>query len=121
MLNGFQRILPMSSVGFVWAHRNKDAKAEIDTYKFPTNMREKTVILLDTLLATAGTINAAVDVVSSYNPNKIIVASILTTEYGLNNVSEKVSLVVAIDTTDTLDEKMYIYPGVGDSGDRLYG
>lgn len=121
MLSGFQRILPMSSVGFVWAHRNKDAKAEIDTYKFPMNMREKTVILLDTMLATAGTINAVVDVVSKYNPKQIMVASILATELGIGSVSDKVSILATVDTTDTLDENMYIYPGVGDSGDRLYG
>lgn len=121
MLSGFQRILPMSSVGFVWAHRNKEAKAEIDTYKFPMNIREKTVILLDTMLATSGTINAVVNVISTYNPKQIIVASILATEFGIKNISDKVSIIAAIDTTDTLDENMYVYPGVGDSGDRLYG
>lgn len=121
MLSGFQRILPLSSVGFVWAHRNKEAKAEMDTYKFPMNIKNKTIILLDTMLATAGTINSVVDVVSTYSPKQIIVASILATELGIERVSDKVSVLVAVDTTDTLDEKMYICPGVGDSGDRLYG
>lgn len=121
MLNSFQKILPKSSVGFVWAHRNKEANAEIDNYKFPKNMRDKTVILLDTMLATAGTINAAVETISTYNPKQIIVASILATELGIESVSDKVSTIATVDTTDTLDENLYIYPGVGDSGDRLYG
>lgn len=121
MLSGFQRIIPKSSVGFIWAHRNTDAKAEVDTFKFPSNMENKTIIILDTMLATAGTINSVVDVVLPYNPKQVIVASILATEYGINNISEKVIALVAIETSDTLNEKLYIYPGVGDSGDRLYG
>lgn len=121
MLSGFQRILPKSSVGFVWAHRNKDVKAEIDVYKFPAKMVGKTIILLDTMLATAGTINAVTNLVSVYEPKQIIVASILATELGINSLSDKVAMITVVDTTDILDENMYIYPGVGDSGDRLYG
>lgn len=120
MLGGFQRILPQSKTGFVWAHRDKNAKAEIDKYKFP-NVKDKTVIILDTMLATAGTINACVGLISEYHPKQILCASILSTQVGMENLSELISVSVSVSLTDELDSHAYIYPGVGDSGDRLYG
>lgn len=121
MLSGFQRMLPQSRIGFILAHRNEKAEAEIDNYRFPDEMNQKTVILLDTMLATAGTVNAAAKLLWKYNPKQILCASVLATETGLNKLSPYVSKVFYADSSDTLDERMYIYPGVGDSGDRLFG
>ncbi len=77
MLSGFQRILPNSRTAFVWAHRNKDAVAELDKYKFPSNMGNKTAIILDTMLATGGTVNLVSDLLRPYKPKQIFCASIL--------------------------------------------
>lgn len=127
MLSSFQRILPLSKTGFVWAHRDEQAKAVIDKYKFPKNaygewdLKEKTVIILDTMLATAGTINATVELIQRNFPRQILCASILSTQVGMDNISDSISTVVTASVSDTLDERAYIYPGVGDSGDRLYG
>lgn len=127
MLNSFQRILPKSKTGFVWAHRDKNINPVIDKYKFPKDelgecdLNNKTVVILDTILATAGTINACADLIYQYNPKQILCASILSTQTGCDHLSDLISILVTASVSDTLDEHFYVYPGVGDSGDRLYG
>jgi uracil phosphoribosyltransferase len=125
MLGAFQRVLPQSKTGFVWAHRDHEANASIDKYKFPKNedlgLRNRTVIILDTMLATAGTVNKCADLIEQYHPKQILCASILSTQTGIKNISDSIAYVVTASISDGLDENAYIYPGVGDSGDRLYG
>ena len=127
MLGAFQRLFPMAKTGFVWAHRNEDAVAVIDKSKFPKNengdvaISGRTVVILDTMLATAGTVNATVELIMKYRPKQIVCASVLSTPLGIRNLSGDVSALVTISETDGLDERAYICPGVGDSGDRLYG
>ena len=127
MLSAFQRLLPFSKTGFVWAHRDYNFQAVIDKVKFPkaengiVDPKGKTVIVLDTMLATAGTVNATAEIVAKYNPRQIICVSILATKEGISNLSSQYSAIIAASDTDGLDLNKYIYPGVGDSGDRLYG
>ena len=121
MLSGFQRVLPNSRTAFVWAHRNKEAVAELDKCKFPSDMENKTAIILDTMLATGGTVNLVSDLLRPYKPKQILCASILAIPSGVANLSDDINTVFAAGITDKLDDNLYVYPGVGDSGDRLYG
>lgn len=120
MVSGFQRILPKSKCGFIWAQRDENGVAHIDKHKIP-DVKKKTVILLDTMLATAGTINSSVDLIMDGSPKQIFSCSILSTQVGVSHLSSCVTANFTVDCSDTLDERLYIYPGVGDSGDRLYG
>ena len=127
MLGAFQRLLPMSKVGFVWAHRDEKALPIMDKAKFPKNsdgevdFMGKTVIILDTMLATAGTVNKTAEIIMEYEPKQIICASVLSTPVGINNLSKLFTAIVTASEADGLDDRAYICPGVGDSGDRLYG
>lgn len=127
MLGAFQRLLPMSKVGFVWAHRDENVLPIIDKAKFPKNSKGeleiagKTIIILDTMLATAGTVNKTAEMIIEHNPRQIICVSVLSTPIGINNLSDNFSVLVTASVSDGLDNRAYIYPGVGDSGDRLYG
>ncbi len=121
MLNGFQRVLPNSKTGFVWAHRNNNAIAELDKYKFPADMENKTVIILDTMIATGGTINLVSKLLKPYKTKRVFCASILSIPYGLGKLSSEIDSVFTIGVSDSLNDSLYVYPGVGDSGDRLYG
>ena len=81
----------------------------------------KTVVILDTMLATAGTINATADLVMQYKPKQVLCASVLSTPLGISNLSANITALVTVSEADGLDDRAYICPGVGDSGDRLYG
>ena len=121
MLSGFQRILPQSKTGIICAHRDHNGTAHIDTYKLPDQISNKTIIILDTMLATGNTINASAALLEQYSPKTIICASIIATKTGLNNLSKKIEYAFFVDNSDSLDENLYVFPGVGDSGDRLFG
>ena len=121
MLSGFQRILPKSETGIICAHRDHAGIAHIDTYKFPRTINNKTIILLDTMLATGSTLNASVELLEVYSPKRIICASIIATPIGLEKLSPKIEYAFFVDNSDSLDENLYVFPGVGDSGDRLFG
>lgn len=121
MLPGFQKIFSEYEVGVVWAHRDEYGKAHIDNMKLPKNMQGKTAIILDTMLATGGTVSACVDILKNKNVLQIFCASILATQCGIDNISSELDALFFVDSSDTLDEKLYIFPGVGDSGDRLFG
>lgn len=121
MLGGFQRILPKSKTGFVWAHREENAVAKLDRYKFPSDMENKTVIILDTMLATGGTVGLISNLLLEYKPKQIFCAAILTVPDGIARLPGNIDIVFTAGVTDKLDDNLYVYPGVGDSGDRLYG
>lgn len=121
MLNSFQRILPKSKTAFIWAHRTESAIAELDKYKFPSDMDQKTIVILDTMIATGGTVNLVTSLLEKYNPKQILCASILAIPSGVENLSKDIRTVFTAGITDKLDDHLYVYPGVGDSGDRLYG
>ena len=121
MLSGFQRILPNSKTAFIWAHRDKGAVAQIDKYKFPSDMKNRTTVILDTMLATGGTVNLVSELLLPYNPKQILCASILAIPNGVERLSDCISAVFSSGFTDKLDDNLYVFPGVGDSGDRLYG
>jgi uracil phosphoribosyltransferase len=95
--------------------------AELDQYKFPAAMEGKTAVILDTMLATGGTINLAADLIWKQNPRQIFSVSILAVQDGIGRLSQKINRMFTVGMTDRLDSNQYIYPGVGDSGDRLYG
>lgn len=121
MLSGFQRILQKSKTGFIWAHRDSEAHAKLDKYKLPKAIEGKTIVLLDTMLATGGTINLCCEIIKAYNPKQILCATVLSTQTGLDNLTDDISVILTAGISDKLDSNLYVYPGVGDSGDRLYG
>ena len=120
MLSAYQRLFPKTKTGFVWAHRTAEA-LPVKNEEGNVDFEGKTVVILDTMLATAGTVNATVEVIMKYKPKQIICASILSTELGIENLSNKVTALITASERDGLDDRAYICPGVGDSGDRLYG
>lgn len=62
-----------------------------------------------------------IPIIQSLNPKQILFASILVDKTGLDNLSSLVKDCFVVDDSDTLDERLYMYLGVEDSGDRLYG
>ncbi|KZF23828.1 uracil phosphoribosyltransferase [Xylona heveae TC161] len=84
----------------------------------------KHAYVVDPLIATGGTAGATVDILRNWGVEHITFLSILASPQGLAAVAnvwpEGVDLVVG-HVDETVDEKGYIQPGIGDIGDRLYG
>src|SRR6478735_5787575 len=82
--------------------------------------------LLDPMLATGGTLVAAIDYLLKRGARDVTAVCLLAAPEGLAVVEKfvgdraDVSVVVAA-VDERLNDKAYIVPGLGDAGDRLYG
>lgn len=120
---GAQKVFPNSEVGFLGISRDeKTLKAKIDYIALP-DLKNRSVILTDTMLATGGTLLDTIKIIEQQEPKKIFVLSAIASEPGIARITQhnpKIKiLAAAIDPS--LNEKGYIIPGLGDAGDRSYG
>ncbi|MDJ0699373.1 MAG: uracil phosphoribosyltransferase [Woeseiaceae bacterium] len=124
MLDGILELVPTARVGFVGLYRDEETKRPVTYYeRFPPQIEGGTCIVIDPMLATGGSTVAALDLLKQSGADNIVVICIVTCPEGLQLVeSEHPDVPVytaAID--ERLDERMYIVPGLGDAGDRLFG
>lgn len=124
MLEGILELVPTARVGFVGLYRDEETKQPVTYYKrMPTQVKGGTCIIIDPMLATGGSTNAAIDMLKESGAGSIVVVCIVTCPEGLARVADEHPDVpvytAAID--DHLNENKYIVPGLGDAGDRLFG
>jgi uracil phosphoribosyltransferase len=93
----------------------------------PDDIHNRQVFVLDPMLATGGTLIAAIDILLERGAKDVTAICLLAAPEGLARLeqaygarTENVSLVIA-GLDEKLNEKGYIVPGLGDAGDRLYG
>jgi uracil phosphoribosyltransferase len=127
MLDGMTRLLPTAEVGFLGLQRD-ETTYEAVTYanRLPDDLTGRQVFLLDPMLATGGTLVAAIDYVTQRGARDVTCVCLLAAPEGLKVVEEAMAdrvdvQVVVASVDERLNEKKYIVPGLGDAGDRLYG
>jgi len=127
MLDGMTRLLPTAEVGFLGMQRDEETLEAI-TYanRLPDDLSGRQCFLLDPMLATGGTLVAAIDFLLERGARDVTAVCLLAAPEGLKVVEDAVGdradvsvVVAAVD--ERLNEKAYIVPGLGDAGDRLYG
>ncbi len=127
MLDGMTRLMPTAEVGFLGMQRDEETLEAI-TYanRLPDDLTGRQCFLVDPMLATGGTLVAAIDYLFARGARDVTAVCLLAAPEGLEVVEEAVGdrgdvtvVVAAVD--DHLNEKAYIIPGLGDAGDRLYG
>ena len=128
MLEGMQRLLPTAEVGFLGMVRNEET-LEADTYaeRLPDDLSGRQCYVLDPMLATGGSLAAAIHFLVDRGADHITAVCLLAAPEGVARIEREmeeigvpVNLVVA-GLDERLDENGYIVPGLGDAGDRLYG
>ncbi|MEO5711002.1 MAG: uracil phosphoribosyltransferase [Nocardioidaceae bacterium] len=128
MLDGMMRLLPTAEVGFLGMVRNEET-LEASTYaeRLPDDLSGRQCYVLDPMLATGGTLAAAIHFLVKRGADHITAICLLAAPEGcarLEKELEGLSVPVTIVTAgmdERLNEKGYIVPGLGDAGDRLYG
>jgi uracil phosphoribosyltransferase len=128
MLNGMVRLLPTAEVGFLGMVRNEET-LEATTYanRLPDDLSDRQCYVLDPMLATGGTLSAAIRYLVDLGADDITAITLLSAPEGIARLEADtadldvpISIVTgAIDKR--LNERGYIVPGLGDAGDRLYG
>jgi uracil phosphoribosyltransferase len=128
MLDGMMRLLPTAEVGFLGMMRNEET-LEATTYaeRLPDDLAGRQCYVLDPMLATGGTLAAAIRFLTDRGADHITAICLLAAPEGcarLESDLEGIDVPVTVVTAamdERLNEKGYIVPGLGDAGDRLYG
>jgi uracil phosphoribosyltransferase len=127
MLEGMTRLLPTAEVGFLGMRRDEETLEAI-TYanRLPDDLSGRQCFLLDPMLATGGTLVAAIDYLLTRGAKDVTAICLIAAPEGLATVEafvgDRADVTVVVAAVDErLNEKAYIVPGLGDAGDRLYG
>ncbi len=128
MLEGMTRLMPTAEVGFLGMVRNEETLAA-STYaeRLPEDLSGRQCFVLDPMLATGGTLAAAVRYLVLRGASQITCICLLAAPEGIERVSallddlDTPSTLVTAAVDERLNERGYIVPGLGDAGDRLYG
>lgn len=126
MLEGMVKLIPTAEVGFLGMVRNESTfQPEIYAERLPDDLSNRQCFVLDPMLATGGSLNAAISYLFEHGAEDVTAICLLGTPEGLEAVDQatqgrEVTIVLgALD--ERLNEHGYIVPGLGDAGDRLYG
>ncbi|AXX90204.1 uracil phosphoribosyltransferase [Arcobacter suis] len=122
MLNGILKTFPDAKSGFLGMKRDEQTSLSRIFYENIPNLENKTVLLLDPMLATGGSLIHGITHLKTKNPKRIISLNIIGSPYGVKKVQEihpDVDIFIA-QIDQKLDENNYIIPGLGDAGDRAF-
>lgn len=122
MLTGILKTLPYARSGFLAMKRDEKTSQSKLFYENIPSLEDKTVLLLDPMVATGGSLIDGIEFLKSRNAKKIICINILGSQFGVDKVTTAypdVHMFIA-QIDERLDENNYIRPGLGDAGDRAF-
>lgn len=124
MVEGIQMIIPTAKVGHVGMYRDEETLEPHEYYaKFPEEIKEGTVLVVDPMLATGGSASAAISAVKKRGATDIRFVGLVGCPEGVDRLNKDhpdVDIYLAA-MDEKLNEVGYIVPGLGDCGDRLFG
>ena len=124
MVDGVLRVMPNAKIGHIGLYRNEETLEPVEYYcKLPKNIENKTVIILDPMLATGGSGSEAISMIKKRGVKKIKFLSIICAPEGIERIERDhpdVEIYSAYKDLH-LNDSGYIVPGLGDAGDRIFG
>jgi len=124
MVDGITNLIPTAKVGHVGLYRDHKTLEPMNYYaKFPGNIHEAVVLVLDPMLATGGSASSAISTLKKEGASFIKLVCIVAAPEGVKRIETDhpdVGIYLAA-LDEGLNELGYIIPGLGDAGDRLFG
>ena len=124
MLDGVVELIPNARISVVGLYRNEETLEPVPYFeKLVADVEQRMALIVDPMLATGGSFNAAVDMVKKAGCSQIRGLFLVAAPEGIEAVQAQhpdVDIhIAAVD--DHLNENGYIIPGLGDAGDKLFG
>lgn len=124
MLFPARDFLPWAAVGFIGLERDDTTAIAREYYqKFPTDLENKRILVLDPMLATGGSLGDTIAALLKKGARTISAVCIVAAPEGIACLHEKYpDVAIYVGAIDShLNEHNYIVPGLGDFGDRYFG
>ena len=124
MVDGMLDLIPSARVGHIGMYRD-EVTHEPHEYlcKLPPDIENRTCLVVDPMLATGGSLAAAIKVLRDHGVRDIRALVLVAAPEGLAAVTEADPdvRVYTCSVDRCLNEDAYILPGLGDAGDRIFG
>ena len=124
MVDGILSLVPSARVGHVGMYRDPETHEPVQYYcKFPPAVEDRTCLIVDPMLATGGSLTAAIQFLREAGVKDIRCLTIVSCPEGVKAVLDfdpEVRLYTCV-VDRQLNDHAYILPGLGDAGDRIYG
>jgi len=124
LMDGVLELIPSARVGFVGLYRDEETLQPVQYYfKVPEAMEDRLVIAVDPMLATGNSSVAAINLLKEAGATNIIFLCLLASPEGVATMkaAHPDVRIVTASLDESLNEKGYIIPGLGDAGDRMFG
>ena len=122
--SGVVNMIPTAKVGHIGLYRDPETLKPVEYYcKMPSDIAERTMLVVDPMLATGGSASAAITMLKEKGAKNLILMCLVAAPEGVQVINEDHPdvpvYVAAVD--DKLNDHGYIVPGLGDAGDRIFG
>jgi len=126
MMEGMLKLVPSARVAHIGIYRDEEnnSKPVVYYFKIPKHsISERQWFVIDPMLATGGSINAAIDMLKAEGAKDIKVITIISAPQGIDIVrrTHRDVTIITAAVDSGLNDMNYIMPGLGDAGDRLFG
>lgn len=124
MVNGILALVPSAKVGHIGLYRDPQTHEPHEYYcKLPEPIDQRTIVVVDPMLATGGSGSDAVSLIKEHGGKNIKFMSIIAAPEGLDRLhGDHPDIQIYVGHLDRcLNENAYICPGLGDAGDRIFG
>lgn len=124
MVQGILNLTPTAKVGHIGLYRDPRTHEPVEYYcKLPKPIEERTIVVLDPMLATGGSAVDAISQIKKHGGRTIKFMCIIAAPEGLKKLHEAhPDVQVYVGNLDReLNDHAYICPGLGDAGDRIFG
>ena len=124
MTDGILRVLPEARVGHIGIQRDEASRRPVNYYtRFPTDIADGPVLVVDPMLATGGSAEHAIDHLKRLGCRDLQMVCLVAAPEGVKRLLDRHPEVPVFTASldRQLDENAYIRPGLGDAGDRIFG
>ncbi|MDO1605000.1 uracil phosphoribosyltransferase [Lactobacillus sp. YT155] len=124
MVDGVLQLIPAAKVGHVGMYRDEVTLKPHEYFvKLPSDIDQRELFIVDPMLATGGSANMAIDALKKRGATNMRLVVLVAAPEGVKAVQDAHPDVdiFAASLDEKLTENGYIFPGLGDAGDRLFG